>query len=136
MGHYQKLLYFASLIAVGAAILAGVQMFQSASRDATIRALTMDLLHIAPRLQADYFKPECFDGSDHSFSGIATDSLALQQLFIKPRNISGSFKILSATDDVVVLQAIGKDDYDGDGQNLTIEMKVFADSLATVVVNY
>ena len=35
-----------------------------------------------------------------------------------------------------VIQAIGKDDYDGDGHNLTIEMKVYADSVESAVVNY
>ena len=136
MINQQKLLYIASLIAVGAAILAGIQKFKSTSRDASINALTLDLLNIATRLQANYFKPKCLAGGNHSFSGIATDSSGLQQIFIKPKNINGTFKIVSTDDDVVVLQAIGKDDYDGDGQNLTVEMKVFADSVETVVVDY
>lgn len=135
MVNQQKLLYIAGLIVVGAAILAGIQKFKSASRDASNNALTLDLLNIATRLQANYFKPKCLVGGNHSFSGMVTDSSALQQFFIKPKNINGSFKIVSADDKVLVIQAIGKDDYDGDGQNLTIEMKVFADSLETVVVN-
>ena len=136
MGYQQKLLYFFSLIAIGAAILAGIQKFKSSSMDTSIDALTLDLTNIATRVQANYFKPRCLGGTSHSFAEIATDSLALQQFFIKPKNINGSFKILSANDDFIVIQAIGKDDYDGDGQNLTIEMTVFADSVETGVVNY
>jgi hypothetical protein len=136
MVNQQKLLYIAGLIVVGAAILAGIQKFKSASRDASINALTLDLLNIATRLQANYFKPKCLAGGNHSFSGLATDSSGLQQFFIKPTNINGTFKIVSADDKVLILQAIGKDDYDGDGQNLNIEMKVYADSVETMVVNY
>lgn len=136
MAYQQKLLYIASLIVVGAAILVGIQNFESSSRDANIDALTLDLMNIAMKLQANYFKPECLAGGDHSFSGIATDSSGLQRFFIKSNNINGTFKIVSANDEVLVIQAIGKEDYDGDGQNLAIEMKVFADSVETVVVNY
>ena len=136
MGYQQKLLYIASLIVVGTAILMGVHKFKSSSMDANINALTSNLMHIATKVQANYFKPECLAGSNHSFSGIATDSAGLQKFFIKPNNINGTFKIVSANDDVLVIQAIGKEDYDGDGQNLTIEMKVYADSVETAVVNY
>jgi len=136
MAYQQKLLYIASMIVVGAAIIVGVQKFESSSQDANIDALTLDLMNIALKLQTGYFKPEFLAGGNHSFSGIATDSSGLQQFFIKPNNIHGSFKIVSADDEFVVIQAVGKDDYDGDGQNLTVEMKVFADSVETVVVNY
>lgn len=135
MAYQQKLLYISSLIALGAAILVGIQKFESSSRDANIDALTLDLMNIATRLQANYFTPQCLAGGDHSFSGIGIDSSALERFFIKPNNINGSFNIISVDDKMLVIQAIGKEDYDGDGQNLTIEMKVFADSLETVVVN-
>ena len=136
MAYQHKLLHIAGLIVVGTAIIAGIQMFKSASMDANINALTLDLLNIASKVQSHYFKPKCLDGGDHSFSGIAKDAKGLQKFFIKPNNINGSFKILSANDDFIVIQAVGKDDYDGDGQNLTIEMTVFADSMAIVVLNY
>ncbi len=135
MAYQQKLFHIAGLIVVGAAILAGIQKFKSASMDANINALTLDLMNIAMKLQANYFKPKCLAGGDHSFSGIATDSTGLQRFFIKPNNINGSFKIESANDEVLVIQAIGKEDYDGDGKHLTVEMKVFADSVETAVVN-
>lgn len=135
MAYQQKLLYIASLIVVGAAILVGIQKFTSSSLDANINALTLDLMDIAAKVQANYFTPQCLAGGDHSFSGIATDSSALQKFFIKSNNINGSFKIIFANDEVLVIQAIGNEDYDGDGHNLTIEMKVFADRVETVVVN-
>ena len=72
MAYQQKLLYIASLIVVGTAILVGIQKFQSSSRDANINALTLDLLDIATKIQADYFTPQCLGGGDHSFSGVAT----------------------------------------------------------------
>ena len=135
MAYQHKLFHIAGLIVVGTAILAGIQMFKSASMDANINALTLDLMNIAMKLQANYFKPKCLAGGDHSFSGIATDSTGLQRFFIKPNNINGSFKIVSANNEFIVIRAVGKDDYDGDGQNLTVEMKVFADGVETEVVN-
>ncbi len=43
---------------------------------------------------------------------------------------------MSGNDDVLVIQAIGKEGYDGDEQNLPIEMKVYTDSVETAVISY
>ena len=136
MGYQQKMLYIASLITVGAAILVGIDKFNSSYQDADIQALTSDLIDIAARVQAHYFTPEFLGGGDHSFTEFTSNAAELEKLFIKSQNINGSFTIMSGNDDFLVLQAVGKNDYDGDGNNLTINMKVYPDSVDTEVVNY
>jgi len=132
MGHQQLLLYTSGLLVAGAAILVGIQKFGASHQDASIEALTLDLTEMAVKAQTYYFTPDFLSGGNHSFSNL-TD---LEKLFIKPQNENGEFKIVSANDDLLIIQAIGKDDYDGDGQNLTVEAKVYADSVKTEAVSY
>lgn len=136
MGQQQLLLYTLGLLVVGVAILVGIQKFSASHQDASIEALKLDLLTIAAKAQLYYRTPKSLDGGDHSFSGLTTHPDGLKKLGIALENENGSFKIISGNDDVLIIQAIGKDDYDGDGTNLTIEIKVFSDSVATSVVNY
>ncbi len=137
MGYQQKLLYISSLLVVGAAILVGIQKFESSSMEADINALTLDLLEISTKAQAYYFKPKSLEGGGYSFSGLTTDPKDIEKLLIKPHNVNGTFKIVvSGNNDFLIIQAIGKNDYDGDSTNLTVEMKVCADSVQTAVVNY
>ena len=132
MGQQQLLLYTLGLLVAGAAILVGIQKFNASHQEASIEALTLDLADIAAKAQTYYYAPDFLAGGNHSFSNL-TD---LEKLFIKPQNENGEFKIISGNDDFLIIQATGKDDYDEDGTNLTIEAKVYADSVQTEVVNY
>ncbi len=137
MGYQQKLIYISALIISGVAIAIGLQKYESSSREAYVTALKLDLLDIAVRAQLYYAKPKCLEGGGKSFSGLATDSNGLKKLFVEPENINGSFKIIpSGHDEFIFIQAIGNDDYDGDGQNITIEAKVYPDKVEIVIVNY
>jgi len=136
MGYQQKLFYISGLVAVGVAILVGIQKFESSSAEANLHALTLDLLTIATKAQQYYYKPQFLEGGSRSFSEITADNKGLEKLFVKPQNLNGSFQIIQSEDRWLMLQAVGKYDFDGDGTNLTIQMKVFADSVQTMVTNY
>ena len=137
MSHQQKLFYTLGLLIMGVAILVGIHKLKSSDEEANVKALTLDLMDIAAKIQAYYFQPKLLGGGDHSFSGLTSDEDGLTKLFIKSQNINGTFKFVnSGNDDFMIIRATGKNDYDGDGKNLTIEVKVYPDSMETVVVNY
>ena len=136
MGHQQLLLYTLGLLIAGAAILVGIQHFNASHRESSIDALQLDLITIAAKAQTYYHTPKSFNGGNYSFSGLSNSQDALRKLFVEPETENGSFKFISGADDVLIFHAIGKNDYDGDGTNLTIEMKVYSDSVETEVINY
>lgn len=136
MGYQQKLLYISGLVAVGIAILIGIQKFESSSAEANLHALTLDLLTIATKAQQYYYKPEFLEGGGFSFAEITADSKGLEKILADSQNIIGSFQIIESGDQSLTIQATGITDYDEDGKNLTIQMKVFADSVQTTVISY
>lgn len=136
MAQQQKILLAVCLIIVTAAILAGIQEFQSSFVEADINALKNDLLHIAFKAQEYYHKPLAFRGGGLSFRGITADQAGFKKLRIQSQNENGSFKIISSGDDQCLnIQAIGKDDNDGDGKNLTIEISIYPDSMRIDIIN-
>ncbi|MDZ7401006.1 MAG: hypothetical protein ONB37_12660 [candidate division KSB1 bacterium] len=130
------MLYTLGLLAVGAAILVGIEKFNSAHQEASQHALTLDLLSIAAKAQAYYHTLKFLGGTPYPFSDLTKEADGLKKLGIAADNENGHFQIISANDHLVIIQAIGKDDYDGDGQKLTIQMKVYPDSVQTAVINY
>jgi len=136
MGYQQKLLYISGLVAVGVAILIGIQKFESSSAEANLHALTLDLLTIATKAQQYYYKSDFLDGGGLSFAKITPDSNGLEKLLVEPQNLNGSFQIIKSDDQYLTFEATGKYDYDEDGKNLTIQMTVFADSVQTTVISY
>lgn len=136
MAQQQTLLYVLSLIVVGAGILIGIQRFNASHQEASIEALRLDLLSIAAKAQMYCHTPQIMSGGNRSFSDLANHPDGLKKLFVDPENEHGSFRIVSGNDDLLIIQAIGKEDYDGDGTNLTVEAMVYADSVKTEVVNY
>lgn len=136
MGQQQLLLYALGLLVIGAAIFVGIQKFTASHQDASIEVLKLDLLTIAAKAQLYCRTPKSLDGGGHSFSGLTIHPDGLKKLFVALENENGCFKIMSGNNEFLIIQATGKDDYDGDGQNLTVEIKVYADSVEMNVVNY
>lgn len=136
MAYHQKMLYISGLIAVGVAILVGIKKFESSSTEANLHGLTLDLLTIATKAQQYYYKPECLEGGGLSFADLAADNAGLEKLSVESQNLNGSFQIINSNQHSLTLQATGKNDYDGDGKTLTIQMTVFADSVQTTIISY
>lgn len=137
MDYQQKLLYISGFIVVGVTILVAIRQFESTAKDTSIDMLTKDLLYIGTKAQTYYFTPPCLKGGGFTFSELTANSKGLKKLSVNPENVNGCFKIAEpGNKDFVIIQTVGKEDYDGDGQNLTIEARIYADSVQTYVVNY
>ena len=136
MGQQQLLLIVLSVIIVGIAVVVGINMFGASAASANLEAVTNDLLHLASRAQQFYVKPAGMGGGGNSFSGLSADASGIQKLTAKATNDNGTYSISTAGDATsVTVQGIGSQDGDGDGTNCTIQVEVFADSIATTVVN-
>jgi Tfp pilus assembly protein PilE len=131
MGQQQLLLIVLSVIIVGIAVVVGINMFGASAASANLEAVTNDLLNLSARAQQYYVKPTSMGGGGNDFSGL-TD---ITQLTAKSSNDNGTYSIAgqSATD--VTIQGDGKQDGDGDGTPCSVQVQVFADSIATTVLN-
>jgi len=137
MGYQQKLLLISSMFIVGIGIALGIQKFQSSNADANMNALMLDIMRIASRAQAYYFTPQYLNGGGRSFSGLANNPELFRILFGPPHTENGDFQILpSDNDQSIIIKATGRCDTDEDGQNFTVQVKVFPDSTETQVLNY
>ena len=132
MGQQQLLLIVLSVIIVGIAVVVGINMFSASAASANLEAVTSDLLNLAARAQQYYVKPTGMGGGGNSFAGLNK----ISQLTPKASNDNGTYSIKTAgTDTKVVLKGVGNQDGDGNGTNCTVEVEVFADSLATTIVD-
>lgn len=137
MAYQQKLLLISCLFISGIGILAGIREFHSSSADANLNALTNDLLYIASEAQKYYHKPKNLMGGGHSFAGLQAGEKDLRKLLVESQNENGTFEIIpSENDRCLTIRAIGKDDNDGDGQKLTIEITIYPDSVQTKIISY
>ena len=132
MGQQQLLLIVLSVIIVGIAVVVGINMFSASAASANLEAVTSDLLNLAARAQQYYVKPTGMGGGGNSFAGLTS----INQLTPKASNDNGTYSIKTAgTATKVVLKGVGNQDGDGNGTNCTVEVEVFADSLATTIVD-
>ncbi len=136
MGQQQLLLIVLSVIIVGIAVVVGINMFSASAASSNLEAVTSDLLNLAARAQQFYVKPSGLGGGGNSFSGLSADATGIAKLTPKATNDNGTYTISTAgTGTSVTLQGLGNQDGDGDATNCTVRITVFADSLATTVVN-
>ncbi len=125
-----------SVVIVGIAVVIGINVFSASSASSNLEAVTGDLLYLASRAQQFYGKPASLGGGSSSFSGLTANDAGIAKLTPKVSNDNGTYSISTAGNGTsVTLQGVGKQDGDGDGTNCTVQIAVFADSLATTVVN-
>lgn len=74
MGQQQLLLIVLVMIAVGAAILVGMQVYDQTNRDATVDILTKDLVFLASDAMNFYRKPVAMGGGGQKFANGAGNS--------------------------------------------------------------
>jgi len=124
-----------SVIVVGVAVTVGIQMFNAATATSNLEAVSSDLVNLASRAQQYYVKPSSLGGGN-SFSGLTADDAGIAKLTLDASNDNGTYSISTAGNGTsVTLQGVGTRDGDGDGTNCTVRITVFADSLATTIVN-
>lgn len=136
MGNQQKSLMALAIISTAIAILVGIKIYKSAEADVSQRALTNDLLYIARRAQEYYYRIEFFGGGGHSFKGL-NEADGVKKLYGSSKNENGTFQIInSGNDQMLIIQAVGTHDSDGDGENLTIQVIAYPDSLNVKVLKF
>jgi hypothetical protein len=136
MGQQQLLLILFSVILCGLAVVFGITMFSASAASANLEAITNDLIALASRARQFYLKPVSLGGGGNSFSGLSADATGMAQLTKRTTNENGTYSISTAGNAAsVTLQGVGKNDGDGDGTNCTVQVTVFDDSLATVIIS-
>lgn len=131
MGQQQMLLIILGVIIVGIALVVGIDMFGASAAMANLEAVSNDLLHLAALSQQYFVKSVQMGGGGYSFTNLTN----ISQLLAKATNDNGTYSVLSQADDNVTLQGVGVLDGDDDGTLITVQIKVFADSLATTIIS-
>lgn len=129
MASQQLLLIVLVVFIIGATIAVGMMFFNDQSTAASRDGLASDLLRLSVRARAYYLRPKSWGGGEKSFEG-----LTIEYLTSRPRNANGTYSVISAGSDQVVLHAEGL--VKGvDGNPLSMTLTVFADSTHLSMVN-
>jgi len=128
MGQQQLLLIILGVIVVGIAVAVGITMFSDNAVSANKDAVTNDLVNLASRAQQFYRRPTALGGGQGAFTGLTADATGLGKLTSKPTNSNGTYSIITAGDaSHVKLHGVGTEK-GTDGNLLSIDMDVLADS--------
>jgi hypothetical protein len=136
VGQTQILLLVLVLVIIGIAIMVAVYAYNDNLAAANLDRVSSFLLDLGMRAQKYYRTPEWLDGGGHSFTGLSANAQGIAFLTNIPVNGDGAFSIItSGNASKVTLQGIGTIDGDGDGQDVTVTMEVFADTMSTTIVS-
>ncbi len=104
-------------------------MFEANAASANLDAVLSDLLVLGSRAQQYYLKPAEMGGGNRSFR-----KLTIKDLTPKPTNENGTYRIRRKGRTSVIIRGDGKLDGDGDRRKVRVEVRVFADSIATTIL--
>lgn len=127
MGQQQLLLLILAAIIVGIAIVMGINMFGENAVQANQDAVTQDVLTIASRAQGWYRRPAQMGGGGRVFDG-----LTLAKINFQTTNDNGTYSIGTPTGQTFTITGTGTEDGDSDGQELSVSVPVFPDSVGTM----
>jgi hypothetical protein len=131
MGQQQLLLLALSTIIVGLAIVMGINMFGENAAQSNLDAVTNDVLTIASRAQGWYRKPAQMGGGGRTFSAVGTKPST--KLNFPDSTENGSYVLTPGTQTLTV-KGTGKEDINGNGNLLTVEVIVTPDSVRTATI--
>jgi len=106
MGQQQLLLIVLGIVIVGTAIIAGVEAVEISFKQHDADALVNRCLHIAQDAVSWKARSDPFEGGNASYAGLTAGGFG--ELFIGDETEGGNFKIVTATDDSLVIVAISK----------------------------
>jgi len=136
VGQQQLLFIVLIIVVVGIAVVVASQMFGENIANANLQAVTNDLMNLSSEARRYFLKPALFGGGDGSFVGLTADAEGMAKISTRSTNDNGIYSIITAGNATsVTLQGIGKEDGDGDGSNCIVQVTVFADDLATNIIN-
>ncbi len=130
MGQQQLLILLLVLILVSIAIFVGINMFKSWADTSNLEGVTNDLLFLANRAQEYYIKPVAMGGGGNSFEGVT-----IEKLTDRTENENGSYSVVSASPDKLILKGEGNRDADQDGTNCIVQANIFSDSVNVEFLN-
>lgn len=139
MGQQQLLLIVLSVIIVGISVVVGIQTFSSSAAAANQDAVVADLTKMGSDAQGWYRKPSMLGGGGSSFG---STTLTLLGYPTTPADVAGSYAtsngdytITSRSGSDFVIQGVGKEDGDGDGTPVTVDMTVQPNNVIFDVTN-
>jgi hypothetical protein len=136
LGQSQVLLMVLVLVLVGVAIMAAVNAFNEYLASANLDRISVHLSELGVRAQKYYRTPVWLSGGGDSFSGLTATAQGLAILTNRPTNDDGTFSILIAGNGTrVTLQGVGVADGDKDGQNATMTLDVYPDSMVAAIIS-
>ncbi|MFC1724736.1 hypothetical protein ACFL4T_03850 [candidate division KSB1 bacterium] len=128
MGQQQLLLIVLGVIIVGIAVVVGIQMFGSSAASANYDAVVNDLTTFGANAQGWFKKPTSMGGGGRSFAAVTATVIGIPT---SGSNTNGAYTIESVDPDYFVLQGVGVEDGDADGDMCTIQITVYADSIGS-----
>ena len=136
MGQQQLLLIVLSVIIVGVSVVVGINLFATSAGQANQDAITQDLLTVGTRAQQWYRKPATLAGGGNSFAVLADDAAMTANLTWPTTNENGTYSVQTAgTATQVVFRAVGVEDQDGNGTNVTIDLTATRDNVTINIVD-
>ena len=139
MGQQQLLLIVLSVFIVGISVVVGIQTFSSSAAAANQDAVVADLTKMGSDAQGWYRKPSMLGGGGSSFGNT---TLTLLGYPTTPADVAGSYatsngdySITSRSGSDFVIQGVGKEDGDGDGTPVTVDMTVQPNNVVFDVTN-
>ncbi|MGE5400351.1 MAG: hypothetical protein ACM3S2_08095 [Ignavibacteriales bacterium] len=145
MGQQQLLLIVLGVIIVGIAVVVGISLFTSSSRDAGRDQVVSQLTNLAARAQQFYKKPSTLGGGNNDFNGFslaAADTGSSIGSFSVSSSaptgaayVAGSVTGISAAAQTIYIVGCGKDN----GNNSTSPVKAYTvvtpTTITTTVLN-
>lgn len=126
MGQQQLLLLVLAAVIVGISVVVGFNMFSSSAVQSNQDAIVQHVMTIGAKAQEWYRKPAAMGGGGQSFTG-----LTLAALNVSPSNVDADTLFIAPTATDVTVTAVGKEDGDGDGTNITVQAVFDKDGVKT-----
>ncbi len=130
MGTQQLMLIVLGVIIVGIAIVVGIQMFGQSAVEANKNAILQDALNVAAKAQQWYRKPTVLGGGGRSFSGFDLSDISMDST-----TENGTIRISNVTSNSFRITVVGKEDGDGDGTPVTVQLTVYPDSTSNPTIS-
>lgn len=124
MGQQQLLLIVLGVIIVGIAVVVGINMFSASSASANADAVISDLTNLAAMAQQHYRKPAALGGGGNAFDNSNGGTAWTVPTTLSQTNNMSVAVVPTVAGQSVTLVAVGTEDGDDDGTNVTVTMVV------------
>lgn len=119
MGQQQVLIILLAIALVGLAIFVGLMMFKGNAEEQTRDAIIHDLGNLALKAREYYWRPKFLGGGDKSFK-----DLTIRNLTSVPENEVARYSIESATDDILIIDGVGR--VPGEEDSIRVRIRIDA----------